>query len=113
MSTNKSDKATPDWLVGFACSECPFSTKSGLSGREHVEWHKQQDRLYKELEDKTVELGVQGAVNALNSYSPDRDKLARELAEAWLNPAAVDRTPQEIDTAALELLRLLQGSARI
>ena len=76
-----SSKATPDWLVGFACSECLFSTKSGLSSQEHVEWHKQQDKLYKELEDKTMELGVSEAVNALNSYNPQRDQLVRELAD--------------------------------
>ena len=49
-------------------------------------------------------------LKAVNSYNPDRDKLARELAEAWLNPAAVNKTPEEMDDIARQLLKLYEQS---
>jgi len=39
--------------------------------------------------------------------NPERDKLARELAEAWLSPATNDHTPEQLDEVARELLRRL------
>ena len=40
----------------------------------------------------------------------ERDRLARELAEAWLNPAAVNKTPEEMDDIARQLLKLYEQS---
>ena len=100
-------KTTTDYLVSFACEDCGFSTKSGLAAQTHVDWEKEQDRLYRERDDRTVKLGIQKTVDALNSYDPERDKLARELAEAWLSPTTDDHTPEELDEVARELLRRL------
>lgn len=36
------------------------------------------------------------------------EKLARKLATAWLNPATIDRTPEELDDTARELEELLK-----
>ena len=47
------------------------------------------------------------ALEAVNSYNPERDQLARELAEAWLSPTTDDHTPEEMDTVARKLLRRL------
>ena len=48
------------------------------------------------------------AEKALNAYNPERDNLARELAEAWLNPAAVTKTPKGLDEVARQLLKLYE-----
>lgn len=86
MSDTKSiGKAATDYLVSFACEDCGFSTKSGLAAQAHKDWEQQQDKLYRERDSKTAELGIQEAVNALNSYNPERDKLVRELVERLLS----------------------------
>ena len=84
MSTVKSGKATPDYRVTFACSECMFSTTSGISAQAHRDWHKQEDKLYQELENRVVKLGIQESIAALNSCHPERDQLVWELADAVL-----------------------------
>ena len=43
-----------------------------------------EDNLYQTLENRVVELGVEKSVNILNSYNPERDRLAQELAEVAL-----------------------------
>ena len=100
-------KKEPDYLVSFACEDCGFSTKSGLAAQAHVDWEKEQDRLYRERDDKTAKLGIQKTVDALNSYNPDRDELARELARRLLfSPYYKILHPQ-----ARQLLRLYQEAS--
>ena len=77
-----------------------------------------EDNLYQMLENSVVELGVEKSVNILNSYTPERDRLAREVAEERAqfycdrcdtHPAA-DITRPCVHTKARKLLALYKES---
>ena len=84
MSTAKSGKATPrPWIVISG-----LSTLINSGGVRKEPWRSvASTHVYKGKTTAEDEANAQLIMDAVNSYNPERDKLARELAISLLNGA--------------------------
>ena len=70
-----------DYLVSFTCDYgCApiFHTTSSKAAREHIEWHKIQYKLERELDNHVEKLGIEKVVHRVNS-GEKADELAANV----------------------------------